>query len=70
MISGRTVSQGVGLEEGKMSEKYIKSVQQVQINPKDAEKLDLTNDDTVEITTESGNVIVNWIYLLLFIMII
>jgi formylmethanofuran dehydrogenase subunit D len=60
LISGRTVNQGVGLEEGKMSEKYVKSVQQVQINPKDAEKLDLTNDDTVEISTKDGKVIVNW----------
>jgi formylmethanofuran dehydrogenase subunit D len=60
LISGRTTNQGVGLEEGKTSEKYIQSVQHVQINPKDAEKLNLKEDDTVKLATEVGEVIVNW----------
>lgn len=60
LISGRTTEQGVGLEEGKQSEKYVKSVQHIQINPLVAEKLNLKVDDVVDVTTESGSVTVYW----------
>jgi formylmethanofuran dehydrogenase subunit D len=60
LISGRTSNQGVGLEEGKTSEKYIQSVQYVEINPKDAEKLNIKEGDTVKLATNVGEVIVNW----------
>jgi formylmethanofuran dehydrogenase subunit D len=60
LISGRTTEQGIGLEEGKQSEKYVKSVQHVQINPLAAENLSLKEDDVVDITTESGSVSVYW----------
>lgn len=60
LISGRTTEQGVGLEEGKQSEKYVKSIQHVQINPLAAENLNLKEDDVVDIATESGSVSVYW----------
>jgi formylmethanofuran dehydrogenase subunit D len=61
LISGRTANQGVGLEEGKLSSKYIESVNHVQINPKDAEKLSLEPSSHVKIITEYGSITVNWV---------
>ncbi len=58
LISGRTVKQGIGLEEGKTSKAYIESVNHVKLNPIDAEKLGL--QDSVTVTSDHGSVTVNW----------
>ena len=60
MVSGRTAKQGEGLEEGKTSAKYTESVNRVQLNPEDAEKLGLKTETSVRITTENGSVTVHW----------
>lgn len=60
LISGRTANQGIGLEEGKLSERYINSVNYVQLCPIDAERMNLKPEDHVKIITNYGSVTVNW----------
>lgn len=60
LVSGRTTEQGVGLEEGKTSERYVKSVQHIQLHPVDAEKLGLKESDVIDVSTESGSISVYW----------
>jgi formylmethanofuran dehydrogenase subunit D len=60
LVSGRTTEQGIGLEEGKTSERYVKSVQHIQINPVDAEKLGLRKSDVIDVFTEAGSISVYW----------
>ena len=61
LISGRTANQGIGLEEGKLSESYSKSVNHVQICPGDVEKMNLQPDNNVKVTTDHGSVTVRWV---------
>jgi formylmethanofuran dehydrogenase subunit D len=60
LVSGRTAQQGVGLEEGKTSESYVKSVNHVQLSPDDAAKMKLKEGDAVSVETRHGSVVVNW----------
>ena len=60
LISGRTARQGMGLEEGKLSDRYTQSVNTVSLNPEDASSLDLVKGGLVKISTEHGCVTVNW----------
>ncbi len=60
LVSGRTAQQGVGLEEGKSSESYVKSVNHVQLSPDDAAKMKLKEGDAVSVETRHGSVVVNW----------
>ena len=60
LISGRTANQGIGLEEGKLSKKYAESVNHVQLNLDDAEKMSLKSGDRVKVSTDNGSVTVNW----------
>ena len=60
LVSGRTAQQGVGLEEGKTSESYVKSVNHVQLCPDDAAKMKLKEGDAVSVETRHGSVTVYW----------
>ncbi len=60
LVSGRTVQQGIGLEEGKTSENYVKSVDHVQLCPEDAAKMKLKEGDAVSVETRHGSVVVYW----------
>ena len=60
LVSGRTSQQGVGLEEGKTSDNYVKSVNHVQLCPDDAEKMKLKEGSAVSVETQHGSVVVNW----------
>jgi formylmethanofuran dehydrogenase subunit D len=60
LISGRTARQGMGLEEGKLSERYTQSVTAVSLNPEDASSLGLVKGRLVKVSTEHGCVTVNW----------
>jgi len=60
LVSGRTAQQGVGLEEGKTSDNYVKSVNHVQLCPEDAAKMKLKEGDAVSVETRHGSVVVNW----------
>ena len=60
LVSGRTAQQGVGLEEGKTSDNYVKSVNHVQLCPEDAAKMKLQEDGAVSVETRHGSVVVYW----------
>ncbi len=60
LISGRTTQQGVGLEEGKTSEAYTKSVDYIELNSSDAEKLGLKEEYLVKVSNENGSVVLKW----------
>ena len=60
LVSGRTAQQGVGLEEGKTSDNYVKSVNHVQLCPDDAEKMKLKEGSAVSVETRYGSVVVYW----------
>jgi formylmethanofuran dehydrogenase subunit D len=60
LVSGRTMQQGVGLEEGKTSDSYVKSVSHVQLCPGDAEKMKLKEGGAVSVETRHGSVVVHW----------
>jgi formylmethanofuran dehydrogenase subunit D len=60
LVSGRTAQQGVGLEEGKTSESYVKSVNHVQLSPDDAAKMKLKEGGAVSVETRHGSVVVHW----------
>jgi formylmethanofuran dehydrogenase subunit D len=58
LISGRTSQQGVGLEVGKTSDQYFKSVSYVDVSAEDAEALGLEDGKPVEVATPHGSVVV------------
>ncbi len=58
LISGRTSQQGVGLEVGKTSDQYFKSVSYVEVSAEDAEAMGLEDGKTVEVATPHGSVVV------------
>lgn len=60
LISGRTIKQGTGLEEGKTSEAYINSVNYIVISQLDAELLNLKDNNNVQISNKHGSVVVKW----------
>jgi len=60
LVSGRTVRQGVGLEEGKTSQSYIQSVNTLSLCPEDAAGLGLGKDEPVTVATDRGSVVVHW----------
>ena len=57
--SGRTSQQGVGLEVGKTSEEYFKSVTYIELSTGDAGMLGVGDGDTVEVETAHGSVVVS-----------
>jgi formylmethanofuran dehydrogenase subunit D len=60
LVSGRTMKQGIGLEEGKQSEGYIQSVRTVMLCPEDASALGLADGQPVKVSTGHGDVVVHW----------
>src|SRR4030065_2645701 len=60
LISGRTARQGIGLEEGKTSQGYIKSVNEVSLCPEDTASRGLSGEEPVTVATEHGSVVAHW----------
>lgn len=58
LISGRTAEQGAGLEVGKTSERYFKSVATLELSMTDADELGLEDGDPVDVSTPHGSVVV------------
>jgi formylmethanofuran dehydrogenase subunit D len=58
LLTGRTIDQGCGKEEGKFSEKYTESVAVCEMNAEDMKKLGIRDNDKVKVTTEFGSVVV------------
>ena len=59
LISGRTSQQGVGLEVGKTSEAYFKSVSYIELNAGDAGSLGIGDGDPIKVETAHGSVVVS-----------
>ncbi len=57
ILTGRTLQQGIGLEVGKVSEEYSKSVNYAEISRGDSIVIGLTDGSPVEVTTERGKVV-------------
>ena len=59
IVSGRTSQQGVGLEVGKTSEEYFKSVTYIELSNGDAGSLGVGDGDKVKVETAHGSVVVS-----------
>ena len=59
ILTGRTLQQGIGLEVGKVSEEYSKSVNYAEVSRDDSKALGLTDGSPVEVTTIIGKVVLN-----------
>ncbi len=59
ILTGRTLQQGIGLEVGKVSEEYSKSVNYAEINPIDSKTIGLTDGSPVEVSTARGKVVLH-----------
>ena len=57
ILTGRTLQQGIGLEVGKVSEEYSKSVNYAEINPSESKIIGLTDGSPVEVSTARGKVV-------------
>ena len=58
LITGRTIDQGVGKEQGKSSEEYGDSVSICQVDPEDLKKLGIKAESNVLVSTKYGSVVV------------
>jgi formylmethanofuran dehydrogenase subunit D len=58
LVTGRTIDQGVGKEQGKASEVYISNVSICHIDPDDLKKLGIKGKGSVLVLTKYGSVVV------------
>jgi formylmethanofuran dehydrogenase subunit D len=58
LITGRTIEQGVGKEQGKGSNEYMDAVAICYFDPEDLKKLQIEANSNVKISTEYGSVVV------------
>jgi formylmethanofuran dehydrogenase subunit D len=58
LLTGRTIYQGVGKEQGKLSDEYLNSVAICIMDPEDMSRMMITENSSVRVTTSSGSVIV------------
>jgi len=57
LLTGRTIEQGVGKEQGKASREYIEACSMVYMDGGDMKKLGLKDGQNVQITTPNGSVV-------------
>ena len=57
LLTGRSITQGVGKELGKLSNDYMESVSVCEMDPVDLKALEITEDANVRVTTPSGSVV-------------
>jgi formylmethanofuran dehydrogenase subunit D len=58
LLTGRTIEQGVGKEQGKTSNDYVESVSVCYIDPEDLKKLGMKEKSNVLVSTNFGSVVV------------
>ncbi len=58
LLTGRTIYQGVGKEQGKLSDEYFQSVALCEMDPTDMSRMMIAEHSLVRITTPSGSVVV------------
>jgi formylmethanofuran dehydrogenase subunit D len=59
ILTGRTLQQGIGLEVGKVSEEYSKSVNYAEISLDDSKTIGLIDGSPVEVSTARGKVVLH-----------
>lgn len=57
LLTGRTIEQGVGKEQGKSSEEYLESVTVCFIDPQDLKRLHIKDKTNVCVSTQYGSVV-------------
>ncbi len=57
LLTGRTIEQGVGKEQGKSSQLYFEACSMVYMDGNDMKKLGVRNGQNVQITTSDGSVV-------------
>ena len=57
LLTGRTIEQGVGKEQGKTSPEYFEACSMVYMDGDDMKKLGLKNGENVLVTTSNGSVV-------------
>lgn len=57
LLTGRTIEQGVGKEQGKSSQLYFEACSMVYMDGNDMKKLGIKNGQNVLITTSDGSVV-------------
>jgi formylmethanofuran dehydrogenase subunit D len=58
LLTGRTIEQGVGKEQGKASKEYMESTSICYIDPEDLKRLGIEEKTNILVTTEYGSVVV------------
>jgi formylmethanofuran dehydrogenase subunit D len=58
LLTGRTIEQGVGKEQGKASKEYVESTSICYIDPEDLKRLGIKEKTNILVTTEYGSVVV------------
>jgi formylmethanofuran dehydrogenase subunit D len=58
LVTGRTIEQGVGKEQSKLSQEYLDSAAVCYLDPSDLRKLDTKEKTNVQISTQQGAVVV------------
>ena len=56
LIPGRTSKQGVGINEGKFGETYLRETTVLQVASQDMQRLGLANGNHVRLTSEFGSI--------------
>lgn len=57
LLTGRTIEQGVGKEQGKTSPEYFEACSMVYMDGDDMKKLGIRNGENVLVTTSNGSVV-------------
>jgi len=57
LLTGRTITQGVGKEIGKLSEEYLASVAVCELDPEDLKRLSIRENENIRVATEFGSVV-------------
>ena len=57
LLTGRTIEQGVGKEQGKGSHEYFEACSMVYMDAEDMKKLGVRNNTNVLVTTQNGSVV-------------
>jgi formylmethanofuran dehydrogenase subunit D len=57
LLTGRTIEQGVGKEQGKSSHEYFEACSMVYMDAQDMKKLGIRNNTNVLVTTPNGSVV-------------
>ena len=58
LITGRTIEQGVGKEQGKTSQEYLESVAVCFVDPQDLKQLGIKEKTNILVSTKYGSVVV------------